>query len=203
MVAFNDLKGMLLFNQYLGAFEHPKQGEVSAHAGQWRGIHLQIHRFVAGLLHEAFRVIDDELTAIGDAEVKGLLASPSTKERKLWSDIIEEAQNSPEAVNQINRAMLARLRNKSSFHYDRRRLREAFQQHFASPPMEKNANAYYSAGVNMIGTRYYFADAAAEQDYLDAGPEWGKKTRRESGRVSTTASSFRPTNPDRFRSIVK
>lgn len=178
-VAFNDLKGMILFDQYRLAFTRPEPNEVTAHAGQWAGLITQIHRFLAGILNEALMAIHDELPAIGSVEVTRLLASLPTGVQELWRDIIEEARSSPAAVNRTNRAMLARLRNKSSFHYDGKNLRHAFLQYFAGVPTEKNAKAYYSAGPDLDGTRYYFADAAAQQDYLNAGIERGKKTDTE------------------------
>lgn len=178
-VAFNDLKGMILLDQYRLAFAGTAANEISAHAGQSAGLLIQVHRFIGGIVNEALKVIDEERTAIDGAEVAELLASLPTPVQNFWRDIISEAQNSPQATNRTNRAMLARLRNKSAFHYDGTNLYEAFHHFFTDTPTVYNAKAYYSAGVDMDGTRYFFADAAAQRDYQNAGRERGLKTDAE------------------------
>jgi hypothetical protein len=77
-VAFNDLKGMILLDQYRLAFAGTAANEISAHAGQSAGLLIQVHRFIGGIVNEALKVIDEERTAIDGAEVAELLASLPT-----------------------------------------------------------------------------------------------------------------------------
>ena len=75
--------------------------------------------------------------------------------------------------------MLAGLRNSSSFHYNGNRLRNSFQEYFEGNQTAASRAAYYSAGVDMDGTRFYFADAAAQTDYKNAGKHRGRETDKE------------------------
>jgi hypothetical protein len=176
-LAFNDLKGMIMLDQYRVAFTPVSLEEVTPQSGQFGGLIVMVHRYIGGILNEALNVIDDEPMAMADGETTGLLASLPRQTQEFWKSIIAEATNSRASGNQSNRAMLARLRNKVSFHYDGEKLCEAFREYFSgSPRHERNALAYYSSGIDMDATRYYFADAAAHADYTKAGTERGKKT---------------------------
>lgn len=178
-VIFNDLKGMVMFYEYLKAYPHPSSGEISPYAGQWAGLSTQINRFVCGILNEALKVISDENAVLRSAEFLKLVSKLAEAERTVWNEIIAEANNSPEAKNQTTRAMLARLRNKTAFHYDGLALLKGFQQFFAKPTSSYNELGYYSAGEDMDGTRYFFADSATQTDYQSAGEERGLVTDTE------------------------
>jgi hypothetical protein len=179
-LAFNDLKGMIMLDQYRLAFTPSKPEDVTPQSGQVGGLAVQVHRYIGGILNEALKVVHEEHVAMSSSEITNLLSSLPKQTRELWRDIVAEATSSPAATNQTNRAMLACLRNKSSFHYDGDRLRAAFDQYFGnSAKTARNTISYYSSGTDMDSTRYYFADAAAQTDYVNAGAERGQKTDAE------------------------
>jgi hypothetical protein len=61
------------------------------------------------------------------------------------------------------------------FHYDLKELANGYALHFktdaANKPSPQNSSAQYSAGPNMDGTRFYFADAAAQRRMMEYGVE--------------------------------
>ena len=80
-LAYNDLKGMVLFERYLIAVGRPDLSDWTAHAGQWRGVMVQIHRTIAGILYEMMVVILDNCgtsgISIGTPPVRGSVMETS------------------------------------------------------------------------------------------------------------------------------
>jgi len=170
-LAFNDLKGIIMLDRYRLQFL-PAEG-VGPHLGQAAGLAVQVHRYAAGMINEALNAIDDERTATADQEFAAIIATLDTDTQSMWRGLLAEARNSPDNTNNTTRAMLNRLRNSSAFHYNGNRLRRAYWDYFDATRTDYNRAAFYSAGADMDGTRFYFADAAAEHDYKTAGTERG------------------------------
>jgi hypothetical protein len=183
-LAFNDLKDTILLDVFRASFRALAPNEITPYSGQVGGIATHVHRFIGGILNEILNVINDERSATADAEFVTLLSSLTSPTQSLWKDLIAEAQNSPQASNSTVRAMLASLRNHSSFHYNGNRLRSSFRECFEGDQTATNRAAYYSAGVDMDGTRFYFADAAAQTDYKRAGKDRGRETDKEVAKLA-------------------
>jgi hypothetical protein len=47
-LAYNDLKGATLFEQYLLGYGGPAPDDLSEHRGQWIGMMVQLKRWIAG-----------------------------------------------------------------------------------------------------------------------------------------------------------
>lgn len=73
--------------------------------------------------------------------------------------------------------MLLRIRNSAAFHYDSKSLRNGFKKQFlldaTEKPSEANRVPQCSVGPDMDGTRFYYADAAAQQVMFAAGILFG------------------------------
>src|SRR5580704_11879145 len=88
---FNDLKGILLFFEFIKP-SRPPGNEFSAHAGEWMGLELQIHRLSMGLIHELFellRAFEEEVTS---TEMDALLRTATTELQSRWSDLVRVAK---------------------------------------------------------------------------------------------------------------
>ena len=73
--------------------------------------------------------------------------------------------------------MLLRIRNSAAFHYDAKTLRAGFKKQFLDDarvqPTEANRAPQFSVGPDMDGTRFYYADAAAQQAISTIGLLFG------------------------------
>ncbi len=172
-LAFNDMKGMLLFEQYLIAMGRPAKTDWSANAGQWRGAMTQIHRWLAGVLHEVMVVIKKNEAVVLGTEFRQLLATLGSENRRAWDDFFLAARDTSGNTAQL----LNRIRNNASFHYGPKDLGEGFKKHFVidakDTPGPANQTAQYCYGPDMDGTRFFYADAAAQQKMMMLGLQFG------------------------------
>ncbi len=172
-LAYNDLKGMVLFERYLLAKGRPAANDWSPYAGQWRGTHVQIHRFVAGILHEVMVLIAKNEIVVESADMRKIVAQLGPKARAAWQSLVDSALG----TNGDTSKLLLRIRNNAGFHYDAKALGEGYQRQFrinaAAAPTEGNLKAQYSYGPDMDGTRFFYADAAAQQLMMMIGVQYG------------------------------
>lgn len=166
-LAFNDLKGLIMFEQYLAAMGRPPPGDFSPHAGQWYGTTVQTQRWIAGVLHEIMNVITNQRyrTVLAGTELRTLLEQVGPENQAAWRNLVTIART---PMNQGNMTtLLHRIRNWTGFHYAGMNLADGFTDFFGrvatQTPTEGNRSAQYSLGVDMDGTRFYYADAAAQQ----------------------------------------
>lgn len=170
-VAYNDLKGAVLFEQYLLGYGRPAPGDFSEHGGQWRGTMTHLHRWIGGCLYELMILLDedDSKAALASTEIRELLAVMPPKRRDAWADLVDAAQNK----HTSKRSPLLLIRNTTGFHYDQKTLAKGYRAQFdreaKANPSAANRTAQFSLGDTMQGTRFYYADAAAQRAFLDVG----------------------------------
>ena len=172
-LAYNDLKGMALFEQYITAMGRPSIEDWSVCAGQWRGVAVQIHRWLAGVLHEVMVVLHNNRDLLRSREVTALLESLPPASQSAWKEIFDAARDTSGNTS----TLLLRIRNNAAFHYGPRDLGLGFKRQFVdnakANPHVANLTAQYSVGPDMDGTRFFFADAAAQQRMIMLGIEFG------------------------------
>src|SRR5262245_15231819 len=172
-LAFNDLKGMVLFEQYLLSIGRPGPDDWSANAGQWRGAAGQIHRWIAGILYEVMKLIAKNKMLLRSKELLGLVATLPDDTQQAWNDLTTAALDTSGKMS----SLLLRIRNSAAFHYDQKSLGDGFKKQFivdaAAKSTEANRSAQYSYGPDMDGTRFYYADAAAQQTLMKLGLQFG------------------------------
>lgn len=163
-IAFNDLKGLVMFEQYLAAMGRPTTTDYSPYFGQWHGTNVQIQRWIIGVLHEIMNVIGaTEYRSVRDgAAVADLVSRVSPENRAAWNEIVAVATNTR---GRRMSALLMRIRNGAAFHYGFRGngLAAAYGRRFAPGAPPPNQAAQFSTGTDMNATRFYYADAAAQQ----------------------------------------
>lgn len=117
-LAFNDLKGLVMFEQYLKAMGRPTVADFSPHFGQWHGVNVQIQRWIVGVLHEIMNVIDAKQyrSVVDGLELKQLVASIEERNRKAWNTLVAVARAPSNRPGMA--AVLLRIRNDAAFHYD-------------------------------------------------------------------------------------
>jgi|GEM_PF-1540961 len=174
---FNDIKGMVLFEQYLNAKGRPLPHVVSEYAGQWRGNHIQIHRWLAGVLFELMIVIRKHRNGlIVGPELAALVASLPRDRRDAWKELVDESLVDGGAKRDRPHDLWQDIRNSASFHYEEKRLARGYLDHFrdgrAQHQTSANEAAMYSPGNTMKTSRFYYADAALQALLYQRGRDW-------------------------------
>lgn len=168
-VIFNDLKGLILFNDLLKEdYTKPVQREISSHAGEYTGIQLQIFKLSVALINEFFSTIKNNKNVVGDIRFKLIEKGLNKEIRKKWDNflyiIFNPDKNSDNYISKI-----ARIRSNIVYHYDQSgtQLRDSFvKKFFEAPKDDSNRKAYYSIGDTIGLTRFFYCDAMV-QGYLN------------------------------------
>lgn len=163
-LAFNDLKGLALAQQYLSdalAMTSPRQSLEAQ--GQLHGLVLQTHRWMLGVVHEVLTTLRKAREVVVDTEVAETLLAVDEASRDAWNSLVNIAL-SPETQpgDDVSR-LLAKCRNVVAFHYEHhgKTLARGLSRAFGGASPLAVGPPAFSDGVDLDGTRFYFADAAA------------------------------------------
>lgn len=188
-VIFNDLKGLVLFEKLIqDRYRDPLDNEVSSHSGECAGIFSQIYKIFVANIQEFFLFLKVKKDILETTEFKILLSKTNKDTQDKWKDIIDIAFDKSPKGSEFSEYLL-RTRNNVSFHYYQsdKNLRKSFLNFFnKKEKMKKNDFAYYSAGENMEGTRFFYADAAIEEFLRDGTgntKEFDMKYQKEISRI--------------------
>lgn len=169
---FNDLKGLIIFDQCLENFRIPEPFEVSGHAGEFYGLKWQLFRLASSHIHEfviflqknkglllsdRFLAYENELTQ-QDKDIWYLLLSiAGIKEGQFKNDDLKNFQE-----------LLLLIRNNITFHYKQlgKPLASGFKELFYSDEYAGYDNSkyayFYLSKTTINDVRFYYADAAIE-----------------------------------------
>jgi hypothetical protein len=167
-LAYNDLKDAMWVRARLDecAPSPKEQEEITAYNGQRAGM-------LDGVSRRVFAVVFEVVQAIAEATRSGVIDAPPLVKildtlgadvRSVWGDLAKLA--SGEADGPVLRYLL-RVRNDLGMHYYQpKQLMRGYKEHFLkseSADDGRRAFAFMSLGDTMGATRFYFADAAAQQ----------------------------------------
>jgi hypothetical protein len=163
-VAFNDLKGLLLWRQLLQPLRPSDPTKVSAKSGEWHGAEIQIHRLLVAQLHELLKLIKEFESVAGGETMHRLLKKAPPSTRHHWDDLVKIATEKGTPRDTAFAEVLVQTRNSVSYHYYQPKMLIAGFRHyfFELTQGAHNESAFASIGENMEQTRFYFADAAVQ-----------------------------------------
>ncbi|OGY45317.1 MAG: hypothetical protein A2729_00575 [Candidatus Buchananbacteria bacterium RIFCSPHIGHO2_01_FULL_39_14] len=169
---FNDIKGLVFFDNWLHEYREPQKEEISGHAGEWHGIKLQRIKLLAAILSEFLNVLEEYKNIINTDPINRYEQQLSRQDKSIWDLFLEVTKIHPTKLSderiEVFKKMLIQIRANVTFHYygAGKPLANGFRDHFYKKFV--NQPAYYSAqGTNFYKTRYYYADAAI-QSYLES-----------------------------------
>lgn len=163
---FNDLKGIILFNDLIkNNYSNPEDGEISAHAGEYSGLQLQIIKLSVALIDEFLIVLDKNKNVIKSIKFKLIEKCLNKELKNKWNNILSIALN-PNSNSNSYLSKIARVRSNITYHYDHSgtQLRDSFiKRFFNSNINESNEKAYYSIGETIETTRFFYCDAVIDE----------------------------------------
>ncbi len=165
---FNDLKDISLFGKLLNERYQPSAPMVvGAHEAEFNGVNVHLNRLLSGVLRECLILIRDSDRIFKTELFKLVLEELPDDVLLVWNEIVSIAsgEDIPDELLEL-RSVLKEVRHGVTYHYDAKKIREGFIQRFVrTDSTSTNENALYSLGDQVEDTRFYFADAAAE-DYV-------------------------------------
>lgn len=161
-LAYNDLKGLLLFSTWLNDFPAP-QGVVTARNGQMGGLRIQIQRMAAGVAVEILKLLNEQSNTVNSEAFQKLVANIPEKARRSWAEIVAARSGNAAGTGTLEQ-LLVRIRSDLAYHYYQPKTLCNGYRHrfFTATKQPHNETAFVSLGGTMEETRFYYADAAAQ-----------------------------------------
>lgn len=156
-LVYNDLRDIFLGQVLLASVKPDSLAAITPERGQFSGLGLHLARLQAGLVRELTELIQDNQDVIASAPFQRLVSKLDKKAKASWKALVDASANKPAGSPLTMLLLLAR--NKVAFHYDRKVIGKGYALRFLSNPPRQ---PYVSRGSSMSGTRFYYADAAAE-----------------------------------------
>lgn len=158
-LVYNDLKDLLwAFVELKG--RTPTEFKPNAQVGQLNGMREHSVRLLYALHHELFQLIGKNPEPQGHQLFRNVLARVSSKARDHWARLVAAAAGKPK--NDPLAMILVRVRDDLAAHYyGTKTLGRGFgRQYDGSGPWGRRL--FVSRGVNIIASRFHFADGAAQ-----------------------------------------
>lgn len=163
---YNDLRDLhsahLLLNEVM-----PREPELkTAECGLHNGLRLHVMRLQVGLVDELLNVVRKRRTVLEEPMFRSVFLQLSKDAKRRWAAIVSVALEKKTGDETAKK--LAIIRNKVAFHYDPEEIGRGYREKFPGKG-EQTARPMLSRGGNLATTRFYFADAAAQESVLPRG----------------------------------
>jgi hypothetical protein len=164
---YNDLKDLFLLSSDYETKYAPADG-ANHHSGEYSGMMVHIDRMILGLTSAFLQFIQKNRKVLSGIPFHFFLKDLSQKQKDVWNNIYKVATKDAPSAEDNFYSFLYDIRSNTIFHYDEnlKVLVQGFDRKFSTLPKSsdnKNEYAYYSQGKDVRGTRYHYADAAAEE----------------------------------------
>lgn len=156
---YNDCKDSVYAWVLLTGFIHGQQPEISPQRGTVNGLIEHAVRYQMGILHELLKLIEKHRDTLEDPTFKNVVKQLTGPSKDAWNTLaaIADGKSSNSEVAHV----LLLVRNKVGSHYDPKAIGIAYRSRFLGP---SPADApMVSRGRNMQESRFYFADAIAQE----------------------------------------
>lgn len=160
-VAYNDFADIILAYRALASVKPSDEQERTPQRGQYSGLQTALNRLLAGAVSEVLVLIEKNRRTVDGDDFQSLLNRLSPRSRESWQDLYDVARK--RNVKSTLGKALVDTRNHVAFHYGARHLADGFESAFSSG---RCGLPCVSRGVSMMGTRFYFADAAAQAAFF-------------------------------------
>lgn len=169
-VIYNDLKDLIhLHSDYLKIHERPTETQIpSGYLGEYNGVMFHFQKSMAGFLNEFFKFVKEYEDLYKQPQFLALVRKLDPSTQVDWNSIREAALEPIDKQNPHSLGYrLYRIRNELAHHYfsSIKSLRSSFRRFFADESNPFGKFAYYSLGMTMEETRFFYADATT-QTYL-------------------------------------
>lgn len=158
-LVYNDCKNGIFSNLLLTEAKPVGAPQLSCSWGAYSGMKLHYVRLHFALIHELLKLIAANKATIKHPFFVSVIKLLPRTVRDSWDALVNASLQKPTS-SPLNEVLLM-IRNKVSFHYDPKELYRGYRWHFFKSA-DSTDLAFVSRGTSMKGSRFYFADAAAD-----------------------------------------
>jgi hypothetical protein len=163
---YNDLRDTHTAHMLLSEVEPTQPASKTAECGQFHGLLLHVMRLQAGLVDELLNVIRKRESVLQEQTFSRVVSQLGKDAKLRWAAIVDVALGKKTGDQTAKK--LAIIRNKIAFHYDTEEIGRGFRESFVGKG-DRGRAPLLSRGGSLAGTRFYFADAAAQSCILPQG----------------------------------
>jgi hypothetical protein len=155
----NDFHDILLAHVLLNELQAESGNIITPRTGLQNGLKNTTVRIQIGFVRELLNLLTENRNILECPSFRGLQKSLSKHGKQSWASLVSVATESsrPDSLAKV----LIVIRNKIAFHYDPKQLGQGFTAAFLSK--SAYGKPLISRGSVMRDTRFFFADAAAQQ----------------------------------------
>jgi hypothetical protein len=159
-LAFNDLHDLLVTHDILNAAWPDDESTPTPELGEFNGMTTHLFRMHVATLHELLKLIEENQAVLKEPSFVKVMSNMHPEAQAAWKSAVAAATGTDAGTSKLTK-FLHFARNKVASHYDRKEIRAGFKKAFAGA----GRDPYVSRGTTFAKSRFYFADAAA-QDYM-------------------------------------
>lgn len=156
---YNDCKDSVYAWVLLNGYAHGRGPEISPEWGAVNGLVEHTVRYQMGILHELLKLIEKNRDTIDQPAFRKVVKQLTGPSKVAWQTLVDIA-DSKGSGSEVGRVLLL-VRNKVGSHYDPKAIGIAYRARFLGT--DPVGPAMVSRGQNMQESRFYFADAAAQE----------------------------------------
>ena len=164
---WNDTKNLSSFYEHIKTLEPkgvtkntPEEMLITPFFGEYHGFKIHIEKLLVAVIHELFLLIRNSKDIIESPCFQHICKQMHKNCRESWQVILKYAFGGADKKTPLGKALLM-VRHKIANHYDKDELFKGYKRKFLST----NNIPYISRGNMMCETRFYFADASAQEYY--------------------------------------
>lgn len=160
-LCFNDLRDLISAHRLLNEVIPAKPHEESPETGNHNALRNHLLRAQVGVLHELLELIRKRKKILESEDFRKLVSRLSKEGKAAWTSVCTVADgSSANDPDDLLTNALVRIRNNIAFHYDPKALYVGYEATFILSDGERVP--FVSRGQELLSSRFYFADAAAE-----------------------------------------
>jgi hypothetical protein len=160
-LVYNDFKDVFTGHAVLSDSAPSGSPAGTAEWGQYTGLRVHLIRIQCALIHELLELLRSKSAVLNSPAFKRVFKHLPRDEQEAWASL-EDVTFHRASSRTLARALHI-IRNKVAYHYDAAEIAAGYRAACCGGPA---GVPRLSRGENLAGTRFYFADAAAQSAYL-------------------------------------
>ncbi len=168
-LAFNDLKDLVVAHDVLLSVQPAESSTVTAEVGEYNGITLHLIRMHLAIVHELIELIGRNANTTNHSAFRKIVSKLAPGAREAWAEVTKAVDGKEPGQSDLGNFLFF-ARNKVVFHYDRKEISRGYAKAFVASSVRE---PFLSRGRSLATSRFYFADAAAEQYMREKGDPLG------------------------------
>jgi hypothetical protein len=159
-LAFNDFHDLLVTHDILNGVWPTDDSTPTPELGEFNGFSYHLFRAHLATLHELLNLLQKNSSLLADRSLAAVVKKLQPKAKIAWSSVVGVATGTNSEASDLTKFLIF-ARNKVAFHYSRKEIGGGFRTAFVGTGRQP----YVSRGNTLATSRFFFADASAE-DYM-------------------------------------